>query len=187
MTPHVGRLLSHFRPFGSSLAAESRPGRPCAPQALYSSNFSSLCSRRCITGKAQDTVPWCVYNVCVSVKKKPTRTRSGRKVKTVSANLPEEEARFDVGLLVTSRRLNSANKLIVGSVLVFVVKTGYHQVTVPQNFPLPISIFPQNWPVKIPVATSSHIFRNGPHSCSSFMVHSLCTYSKNLNEQLSLS
>lgn len=129
----------------------------------------------------------CVKRLCESVKKKPTRTRSGWKVKTVCANLPEEEARFDVGLLVTSWRLNSANKLIVGSVLVFVVKTGYHQVTVPRNFPLPISIFPQNWPVKIPVATSSHIFRNGPHSCSSFMVHSLCTYSKNLNEQLSLS
>lgn len=62
----------------------------------------------------------------------------------------------------------------------FLVCKGDHQVTEAKNFP--ILNFHKN-----PAATSSQIYRNGPHSCSSFIVHSICTYNKNLNEQLSLS
>lgn len=67
------------------------------------------------------------------------------------------------------------------------MKQADHQVTEAQNFPILNFHFYQISLLKSQQQQVLTFTENGPHSCNTFIVHSICTYNKNLNEQLSLS
>lgn len=68
------------------------------------------------------------------------------------------------------------------------MKRGNHHISQTQKLsPFLISIFSKSSLLKILISSSSHIYKHGPHSCSSFIVHSSCTNNKNFNGELSWS